>query len=135
MFCEWIHLRVIFLNFNDLLHKLSRYRSYINATSGEEGKTWKEIGFSGLKCRMVSSLGAFSLNFQVLRSLHISFHHITCTQDGWMWQMLHLYLLQNYPVTIYNAADFIILVTSYYLYEPAYNYLSVVAYLRLRLSQ
>lgn len=28
-----------------------------------------------------------------------------------MWQMLHLYLLQNDPVAIYNSVDFIILVT------------------------
>ena len=44
---------------------------------------------------------------------------MTCIQSGQMWQMIHLHLLQNYPAVIYKSADFIILVTLYYLYELA----------------
>ena len=39
-----------------------------------------------------------------------------------MWQMMHLNLLQNYPVAIYNSTDFILLVILYYLYELAYSF-------------
>ena len=34
-----------------------------------------------------------------------------------MWQMIHLNLMQNYPVAIYNSTDFILLAILYYLYE------------------
>ena len=49
--------------------------------------------------------------------LHILFHHMTCIQFGQMWQMIHLNLMQNYPVAIYNSTDFILLAILYYLYE------------------
>ena len=49
--------------------------------------------------------------------LHILFHRMTCIQFGQMWQMIHLNLMQNYPVAIYNSTDFILLVTLYYLYD------------------
>ena len=36
--------------------------------------------------------------------------------------MMHLNLLQSYPVAIYNSTDFILLVVLYYLYELAYSF-------------
>ena len=47
---------------------------------------------------------------------------MTCIQFGQMWQMMHLNLLQSYPVAIYNSTDFILLVVLYYLYELAYSF-------------
>ena len=75
-----------------------------------------------LLCRMKCLQIAETVIFTLKGVLHILFHRMTCIQFGQMWQMIHLNLMQNYPVAIYNSTDFILLVTLYYLYDLSYSF-------------
>ena len=90
----------------------------------DKEKLEERLDFQELSCRMLSrSIGNIEpVIFTLKGVLCILFRHMTCIQFGQMWQTIHLNLLQNHPVAIYNSTDFILLVTLYYLYELVYSF-------------